>query len=132
MTILSILTGVPAALADIYKRRMEIKHEDRQLERAEKKALAERRIELIKEGLHADMQWEMEMARQAATSWKDEYTLLVISIPAILCFIPGGAVYVASGFAALEKTPVWYQLMFCCLFAATVGIRWWRKNQSDT
>ena len=41
------------------------------------------------------------MAEQAATSWKDEYTLIVVSIPAIMAFIPGLDVYVKDGFLAL-------------------------------
>lgn len=132
MNILSLLTGIPQAAADYFKRKMEIKAEDRQQERAIKKALVERQLSLIEQGLHADMQWEMVMAEQAATSWKDEYTLIVISAPAILCFLPGGAVYVAAGFAAIATTPLWYQTTFISLFLATVGIRWWRRNQSDT
>ena len=78
------------------------------------------------------MNWEMEFAKQAASSWKDEYTLIVVSIPAVMAFIPGLDVYVANGFDALSKTPPWYQLMLITLFFATVGIRYWRRNQSDT
>jgi hypothetical protein len=128
----SILGGLAAPVADYFKRRMEIKAQDRQQERAIKQATVERQIELIKEGLHADMSWEMEFAKQAASSYKDEYTLIVVSIPAVLAFIPGMDVYVAHGFEALSKTPGWYQLMLVTLFFATVGIRYWRRNQSDT
>jgi len=132
MNILSVLGGIPELIGKYIIRRMEIKAEDRQQERAIKKALVERQISLIEQGLHADMQWELEMAKQAASSWKDEYTLIVVSIPAILCFIPGGASYVAAGFEALEKTPTWYQIAFISIFLATYGIRWWRRSQYDT
>lgn len=132
MNILKVLGGIPELIGKYIIRRMEIKAEDRQQERAIKKALVERQISLIEQGLHADMQWELEMAKQAASSWKDEYTLIVVSIPAILCFIPGGAVYVAAGFEALEKTPTWYQIAFISIFLATYGIRWWRRSQYDT
>lgn len=99
----------------------------------------DRMINLQSQGLTADMNWELEFAKQAASSWKDEYVLAVLSIPAILCFIPedfreweGGAHYVAEGFKALSLTPWWYQTLLCCVFAATFGIRWWRRQQSDT
>jgi len=49
-----------------------------------------------------------------------------------MAFVPGLSQYVASGFEALAKTPAWYQLMLITLFFATVGIRYWRRNQSDT
>jgi hypothetical protein len=97
-----------------------------------KMAQYDRQIELKKSGLEADAAWEMEFARQAASSWKDEYTLIVISIPAIGCFIPGMDVVVARGFEALSRTPLWYQGVFISLFLATVGIRYYRRQQSDT
>jgi hypothetical protein len=128
----SILGGLAAPVADYFKRRMEIKAQDRQQERAIKQALTERQLKLIEQGLHADMQWELEMARQAASSWKDEYTLLVVSIPAVMAFVPGLSDYVATGFVALAQTPGWYQLMLVTIFFATYGIRYWRRSQSDT
>jgi hypothetical protein len=132
MNLLSILGKVPEVIGNYVTRRMEIKAEDRQQERAIKKALVERQISLIEQGLHADAQWEVMMAEQAKTSWKDEYTLIVVSIPAILAFIPGADTYVHKGFDALSKTPGWYQLMLVTLFFATYGIRFWRRNQTDT
>ena len=82
------------------------------------------------------MNWEMEFAKQAQTSWKDEYTLIVVSIPAILAFVKtswlDGPTLVGQGFQALAQTPLWYQTLLISLFMATVGIRWWRRNQSDT
>lgn len=95
-------------------------------------AEGDRQAQLISQGLTADMNWEMEFARQAQTSWKDEYTLIVVSVPAILSFVPGGAEVVASGFAALEAAPGWYQIVLISMFLATVGIRYWRRTQYDT
>lgn len=92
----------------------------------------DRQIELKKQGMEMDANWEMEFARQAASTWKDEYTLIVVSIPAVLAFIPKMAVYVAQGFKALQETPMWYQVMLCSIFLATYGIRYWRRSQSDT
>lgn len=130
--VLGVLTGIPQALADVYNKRQELADKKHQRQVELEDALHKRKVELISQGLAADANWEMEFARQAASSWKDEYTLIVISIPAILCFIPGLDVYVKDGFAALEQTPVWYQIAFLSLFLATVGIRYWRRSQSDT
>lgn len=132
MNILSLLSGIPTALADIYKQRQEIKAREKEREFELQEAIHKRRVDLISQGLAADANWEMEFARQAATSWKDEYTLAVVSVPAVMCFIPGFDVYVKNGFIALSETPVWYQIVFISLFLATVGIRYWRRTQSDT
>lgn len=124
--------GVGGKVVDYFTRKAELKAQERQEEAAIRRAQTERQIELIKTGLTADMNWEMEFARQAQSSWKDEYTLLVTSIPAILSFIPGGSVYVQQGFEALGQTPLWYQILLSSMFLATIGVRYWRKTQSDT
>lgn len=128
----TILGGVTGPVADYFKRRAELKAEDRQQERALKAAINERQVDLIKQGLTADMNWEMEFAQQARSSWKDEYTLLVVSIPAVGSFIPGFSKYITEGFVALGATPLWYQIMLCSIFFATYGIRYWRRSQTDT
>jgi len=132
MNWLSILGGIPEAIASYVNKRQEIKAAAQQRKAEFEDALHKRRLELVAQGLAADASWEMEFARQAEHSWKDEYTLLVVSIPAVMAFIPGLAGYVATGFDALSRTPAWYQGMFVTLFLATVGIRFWRRTQSDT
>lgn len=134
-----ILGGVLKPVSEYFTRRQEIKASDRQQERALKQAMTDRQIELIKSGLTADMNWEMEFAKQAQTSWKDEYVLGILSIPFILCFIPkdfsqweGGAYYVTEGLKAIDALPMWYQLLVGIHFCATVGVRFWRKTQYDT
>lgn len=134
-----VVKGITGPVAEFFIRRQEIKVQKMQMESQErikmhelKMAQLDRQLQLYREGLAADANWEMEFARRAASSWKDEYTLLVVSIPAVLSFIPGGDVYVSKGFDALSKTPVWYQLMLITLFFATVGIRYWRRTQYDT
>jgi hypothetical protein len=130
--LLNLFTGIPQAAADYFTERMKLKAASRLRELEFQQALHQRKLELISQGLTADMNWEMEFARQAATSWKDEYTLLVVSIPAVMAFIPSFAHYVAEGFAALQGTPAWYQILLGTMFGATVGVRWWRRSQSDT
>jgi hypothetical protein len=99
-------------------------------------AKGDRQAQLIREGLAADANWEMEFARQAGGSWKDEYTLLVVSIPMFLSFFKtptfDGPGIVSEGFTALGTTPTWYQIVLISIFLATYGIRYWRRSQSDT
>jgi hypothetical protein len=131
-----LLSGVTGPVADYFKARSEQKSRERIRQMELKDAIHTRQMELIKEGLHADMTWEMEFARQAASSWKDEYTLGVVSVPALLAFVRtdwlDGPAIVADGFKALSDTPMWYQTVLISLFLATVGIRWWRRSLSDT
>ena len=132
----SLLKNVTEPVVAYFNTRQELKSKERIRKEELKDAIHQRQVDLIKEGLHADMNWEMEFAKQAQTSWKDEYTLIVVSIPAILAFVKtswlDGPTLVGQGFQALAHTPLWYQTLLISLFMATVGIRWWRRNQSDT
>jgi hypothetical protein len=58
-----------------------------------------------------------------ANSWKDEFLLLLFSVPVIMCFIPGLAMYVTAGFVALSGTPVWYQVIFVVICLTIYGHR---------
>lgn len=70
-----------------------------------------------------DAAYDLEAAEQMESSWKDEWLTIMLSIPAIVCFIPGGAKYVAAGFAALKDTPEWYQWAFLGMIIASFGLK---------
>ena len=67
--------------------------------------------------------WEELAMQNSATSWKDEYLTLLISIPLIMCFIPSLVPYVREGFAVLDTMPTWYQYTFSVIVAASFGVR---------
>ena len=58
-------------------------------------------------------------------SWKDEFLMLVLVIPVILCFIPGMDTYVLAGFKVLDQCPDWYKWALTGVIAATFGLRTW-------
>ena len=60
-------------------------------------AEAKAKILLSKETSIAD--WERVMAEGSKTSWKDEWFVIVLSIPLVLAFIPGAEGWVDRGFA---------------------------------
>lgn len=132
----TLLGKVPEAVATYYTRKQELAAQRHENDLKFEAAKGERQAHLIEQGLAADANWEMEFAKQAQTSYKDEYTLAVVSIPTLLCFIKtrtfDGPAIVSAGFDSLAKTPIWFQILFCTMFAATVGVRWWRRTQSDT
>jgi hypothetical protein len=132
MGIVDIFGVILKPIGDYFTRRAEIKAAEHAADVAVAQATGERQAQLIKDGLAADAAWEMEFARQAASSWKDEYELLILSVPMIMCFFPKGAVLVTAGFAALSGTPVWFQGLLITIFLANYGIRNYRRTVSDT
>ncbi|MBN2568132.1 MAG: hypothetical protein JXB42_01745 [Deltaproteobacteria bacterium] len=84
-------------------------------------AKTEAQIEKIKTDQAADIAWENTSI--ANSGWKDEWFTVILSIPAILCFVPGLADYVRQGFAALAETPDWYQWAFMIAVASSFGYK---------
>jgi hypothetical protein len=67
--------------------------------------------------------WERIMAEGSKSSWKDEWFVIVLSIPLILAFIPGAEGIVDRGFDQLSKAPDWYFYSLGIAISASFGIR---------
>ncbi len=80
--------------------------------------------ELAKQGIQIEADWDRNAQEDMKTSWKDEYLMVLFSIPLIGAFIPSLQDAVLEGFNTLDKTPDWYILMITGIVAATFGLRW--------
>ena len=85
------------------------------------KAKTDANIKKIATGQTADIAWEKTSLEQSG--WKDEYWTIVLSIPMIMCFIPGLVEYVEKGFAALQQTPEWYRYVIGVAIGSAFGVR---------
>lgn len=85
------------------------------------KVITEARIEKIKTGQSADIAWEQTSLGN--NSWKDEYWTIVLSIPMILCFVPGLVTYIEQGFNVLQETPEWYRYSVGVAIGSAFGVR---------
>jgi hypothetical protein len=138
--IVGIISGIGGAIlkpiTDFFNKRQEIKAQEHKNQVDLLQAQGERQSELARQGLAADAAWEMTFAQQAASSWKDEFELLLLSAPLALCFVKlswlDGPALVIQGFQALEQTPSWFKFLVVTIYLANYGIRYWRKTQSDT
>lgn len=129
--IADLLSGLAQPVVTYLTRRAELKAQEHANELDRLKAEGERQAALASQGLTADAAWEQEFARQAASSWKDEFELIILSIPLVLCFTKFSYI-VKQGFDAIAQTPAWFQFLVVSIYLANYGIRYWRKTQSDT
>lgn len=81
----------------------------------------EAQIEYMKNQQAADIAWENLSIGNSG--WKDEWFVLLLSIPAVLCFIPGMDVYVFKGFESLKNCPDWYSWMLGIAVGSSFGYR---------
>ena len=114
------LIGPIANLAGTwFQNKLEKTKADGQAKVAEAKA----RASVAEQVAAGKVKWEGKMADATVDSWKDEFALVVLLLPAILVFIPGMREYVKEGFEVLATLPDWYQYLLDIAISASFGIK---------
>ena len=122
----SVLGSLGGKVVEAIDSRGQRKHEQKVQALELEKLRHSKQIELIQNGQKLDNAWELEQIKNSG--WKDEFVLLLLSIPLVMSFIPEMQPYVIDGFAALSTTPEWYQWLILAVFTAVYGIRVWRRK----
>ena len=82
------------------------------------------KAEIQKKQLTGEMDYDLEAIKASQSSWKDEYILILYSIPLILAFCgEPGRQSVTNGFQALEAMPLYYQVSLGGIVSASIGFR---------
>ena len=85
---------------------------------------AEAKATIMKSAATSEAEWEKLMAQGTMNSWKDEYLVILFSIPLILVFTgEWGRTVVGEGFVALEQMPEWYQYTLGVIVASSFAVR---------
>ena len=116
-------TALISPIASLAGTWLEGKVETKKAETATKVAKAKAEAVIMEKKATGEIDWDLEMARGSQSSWKDEWLVILFSIPLILAFIPGMEEVVANGFSQLEAMPQWYQYSIGGNVAASFGVR---------
>ena len=82
------------------------------------------KAEIQKKQLTGEMDYDLEAIKASQSSWKDEYILILYSIPLILAFCgETGRQIVMNGFQALETMPLYYQVSLGGIISASIGMK---------
>ena len=116
MNIFSAVAGIAGNWVDgkvqETKAKAEVKVEKARADAAVQKKIATGKID-----------WEANMADATKGSWKDEFALVVLMLPAILVFIPSLTQQVREGFAVLDTLPQWYQYILFIAVTSSFGVK---------
>jgi len=88
-----------------------------------KQAKLEGEIAIVKQASTNTAEWEMLHAKGSQSSWKDEYVLILLSIPTVMAFIPMLNKYAVMGFEVMHTLPEWYRYLFVTVCLASYGIK---------
>jgi hypothetical protein len=95
-------------------------------------ALKNAEAEVYKRRATGELDWDLAAMNNTDKSWKDEYLLILFSIPFVMAFIPPLQPYVQSGINLISNFPDWYKAGLSVMIAASFGVRsylkFWRKN----
>lgn len=126
-TIDSITSIVKDPIVEWQKRKtLQVEQIDKEKERDHELKLEQLKInaKLAEQGIQAETNWDDKAQENMQHSWKDEYLLILFSIPLIGCFIPSYQEDVLRGFEILQKTPQWYIWSVLGMVAGAWGLRW--------
>ena len=122
----SLVGKVAPAVAGYYQTKLELKAQVEIETLKGKIAWQQALTHRASESEGRDHEWEIESIKNSG--WKDEWVLIVLSIPMILVFFPWTQPYILQGFENLQETPDWYRWLTTMIYAATFGIRLWRRD----
>ncbi len=88
-----------------------------------KVAEAKARATVMEKQATGEIDWDLEAIRGARNSWKDEWLVILFSVPLILAFVPGMELVVLNGFSVLNQMPEWYQYSLGVIVASSFGVR---------
>jgi hypothetical protein len=125
MNVLSILIG---PVVEAYKSYQDGKQKKRELDNA----LQEKRLEVISKS--EDYAQAFRLAQVQNAGWRPGFWTIVLSVPVIMCFVPGLAPVVEQGFQALDRsTPDWFQYLLGIAVTSAFGYsvadkayEWWK------
>mgnify|MGYP001295559449 FL=1 len=67
--------------------------------------------------------WEASAVDQMKGSWKDEFVLLALMVPAICAFLPFMQPHIERGFQILESLPEYYTHLLYLACSVSLGVR---------
>tara|TARA_X000001382_G_C3086779_1_gene152235 strand:- start:244 stop:627 length:384 start_codon:yes stop_codon:yes gene_type:complete len=88
-----------------------------------KVAEAKARATVMEKQATGEIDWDLEAIRGARNSWKDEWLVILFSIPLILAFVPNMELVVLNGFEVLNQMPEWYKYSLGVIVASSFGVR---------
>ena len=118
---LNLLIGPIADLAGTW---LNGKVEEKKAQAQTKVAKAQAEAIVMQKKATGEIDWDLEMAKGSANSWKDEWLTILFSIPLILAFCgEWGRQIVDEGFTALQAMPQYYQYTLGVIVSASFGTR---------
>lgn len=118
---IGLITSLFTEGVGYFKRKQEAKYKAQERDDKLEQAKIDARIKRLETGDETASKLDELSIKQRG--WKDEYLLILTTIPLGMSFIPDYAPVVQMGFIALEKTPEYYWYALGMIYIDTFGFR---------
>lgn len=90
-----------------------------------KRAEADAAIEISRQRVMAEIDWDVQQAEASKHSWKDEFWTIILGAPLLVGLFPPAQKYVdvENFFRVMETAPDWYVAGVGAAMAAAFGMR---------
>lgn len=119
---ISLITQGLGILGGFMKSRQEIKAKQQERQDRIQEAATQAAEKRITEGNASAA--ELDALSIKSRGWKDEYLMILTTLPLFLAFVPEWALYVEAGFSALQNSvPEYYWYALAMIYIDTFGFR---------
>lgn len=116
-------TAIISGITGYFKDKNEIKKVEVEAEKMLVLAKAEAEANKMKRESEQDYDLDKIAMNAMDKSWKDEFLLILFSIPIAMCFFPEYRQYVEDGFKTLKIIPEWFMYIYVAMIVVIYGLR---------
>lgn len=116
-------TAIISGITGYFKDKNEIKKVEVEAEKMLVLAKAEAEANKMKRESEQDYDLDKISMMAMEKSWKDEFLLILFSIPIAMCFFPDYRQYVEDGFKTLNIIPEWFMYIYVAMIVVIYGLR---------
>lgn len=116
-------TAIISGITGYFKDKNEIKKVEVEAEKMLVLAKAEAEANKMKRESEQDYDLDKIAMNAMDKSWKDEFLLILFSIPIAMCFFPDYRQYVEDGFKTLNIIPEWFMYIYVAMIVVIYGLR---------
>ena len=116
-------SAIVSGISGYFKDKNEIKKVQVEADKLLIMAEAESKAKRLEREAEMDYDLDRIAMQNMDKTWKDEFLLILFSIPIAMCFFPEYRQYVEDGFKTLNIIPEWFMYIYVTMIVVIYGMR---------
>ncbi len=116
-------SAIVSGISGYFKDKNEIKKVQVEADKLLIMAEAESKAKRLEREAEIDYDLDRIAMQNMDRTWKDEFLLILFSIPIAMCFFPEYRQYVEDGFKTLKIIPEWFMYIYVSMIVVIYGLR---------